>query len=326
MAAKPPKLTLAVLLRTNLPLILILVFVALLGLANVLMVNQRIVLYLFYIPVVLAAWRLSGREAISVAILAAVMVQAYTLFIPGKIDAPMPKGFFWAELASWGGILVVTAWVISTLRTTNRRATANLEQAYRGVLEILSKFIQAVDTDTASHSVRVSAWSVRIAQEMGLDQSTVEKARVAGLLHDVGKTEVSLALLRKSASLSAEEKAAIGKHAAQGATLIESVGHMLAHVANAVEDHHEKFDGSGTKGLKGEAIPLVARIIAAADAFDAMTSDRPYRKGMSFFEARDTVMAESGTHFDPEVAAALKRIVDRDGEAAISEIAATADV
>jgi putative nucleotidyltransferase with HDIG domain len=162
----------------------------------------------------------------------------------------------------------------------------------------------------------VSAWAVRIAKTMGLDQATIEEARVAGLLHDVGKTEVSVMLLRKSASLSAEERAQIGTHVTRGAEILGSVGGMLAHVADAVEMHHEKFDGSGYKKLKGEQIPLLARIVAGADSFDAMVSDRPYRKGMALVEARDTLVAASGTHFDPNVVAALKTIVDNDWDAA----------
>jgi HD-GYP domain-containing protein (c-di-GMP phosphodiesterase class II) len=117
---------------------------------------------------------------------------------------------------------------------------------------------------------------------MDLDRQTIEETRVAGLLHDVGKVEISVSLLRKSASLSADERVAVGKHVAGGAAMVACVGQMLGRVAYAVECHHEKFDGSGLKGLQGDAIPLVARIIAAADAFDAMISDRPYRKACRF--------------------------------------------
>jgi putative nucleotidyltransferase with HDIG domain len=263
--------------------------------------------------VIVAAFRLAKVHAVALASLAAGMVLAYTALVPGRLFVKADLAA-WAELCAWGGILVVTAWVVSALRETLARAMADLEHAYRGVLEILSKFIQTVDTDTASHSVRVGLLAARIAQELGMERVAVEETRVAGLLHDVGKTEVSVGLLRKTASLSAEERAAVEKHVARGASMVGAVGDMLSHVADAVEAHHEKFDGSGYMGLKGEAIPRVARIIAAADAFDALTSDRPYRKAMSAFDARDSILAAAGTHFDPEVAEALKRIVDVDGE------------
>ena len=305
-------------LRTKPTLILLLAFVVLLGLANLLVINQRVTLYLFYVPVIAGAWYLPKRDAAGVALLAAVMVLAYVFFIPNRMAGPSAPVYVWAELAAWGGILVVTGWMVAVLRAANAKAMWNLERAYQGVLEILSKFIRTVDTDTADHGVRVSAWSVRIAQAMGLDRQTIEEARVAGMLHDVGKVEVSMTLLRKSAALSAEEQVEVGKHTTGGAAMLESVGDMLAHVADAVEAHHEKYDGSGTRGLKGEAIPLLGRIIAAADAFDAMISDRPYRKGMTVFAARDTLMAAGGTHFDPKVLATLKKIIDEDGEGAIA--------
>ena len=306
--------------RARPALLLLLAFMVLLGVVNFLVVNQRVMLYLFYVPVIAGAWYLPKRDATGVALLASLMVVAYFFFIPTRLSSASSPHYVWAELAVWGGILVVTAWMVAALRASNARAMWNLEQAYQGVLEILSKFIQTVDTDTANHSVRVSAWSVRIAQAMKLEHQTIEETRVAGMLHDVGKVEVSIGLLRKSASLSAAERAEVGKHAAGGAAMVACVGEMLARVADAVECHHEKFDGSGLKGLKGEQIPLVARIITAADAFDAMISDRPYRKGMSVFEARDSIMAAAGTHFDPKVLDALRLIIDQEGEGAIASL------
>jgi len=298
--------------------LLLLAFVALVGLLNVLVTSQRVMLYLFYLPVVAGAWTLPKRDAVLIALVAAGLVVSYVLFVPGKLAGPLAVANLWADLTVWAGILVVTAWLVAALRQFVATAMWNLEQAYRGVLEILSKFIQTVDTDTAAHSVRVSAWSVRISQAMDLPASTVEQARIAGLLHDVGKVEVSVEILRKSAALSDEEKVEVGKHTAGGAQMLGSIGGILAHVADSVEAHHEKYDGSGPKGLKGDAIPLLARIIAAADAFDAMISDRPYRKGSSIFEARDALMAASGTHFDPKVLAALKRVIDHEGDAALT--------
>jgi putative nucleotidyltransferase with HDIG domain len=307
-------------LRARPSLFLLLAFVILLGAANVLIVNQRVTLYLFYVPVIAGAWYLPRRDAAGVAILAAALVFAYIFFLPTKMGSGTGSQFVWAELTVWGGILVVTAYMVGTLRASIARAMWDLQQAYQGVLEILSKFIQTVDTDTANHSVRVSALSVRIAQAMNLDRQSIEEARVAGLLHDVGKVEVSIGLLRKSAALSADEKAAVGKHVAGGAAMVACVGGMLGRVADAVECHHEKFDGSGLKGLKGQSIPQVARIIAAADAFDAMISDRPYRKGISVFDARDSIMAVSGVDFDPKVIQALHQVIDNEGEAATSPL------
>jgi putative nucleotidyltransferase with HDIG domain len=301
-------------------LLLLVVFLVLLGLVNWLVVNQKVVLYVFYVPVVFAAWLLPKRDAVSVAILAAMMVVAFAFFIPGKLATAGGHHMLWAELGIWGGILVVTAYMVALLRAWTMEAMRNLQRAYGGVLSILSKFIQTVDADTEAHSTRVSAWSVRLAEELGLSKALVEETRIASLLHDVGKVDVSVELLRKAAELSDEEVTQVRQHTIRGAAMIKPVGGMLSHIADAIESHHEKYDGSGYKGLKAEQIPLVARIIAVTDAFDALLSDRPYRKGVGIFEAMDAIIASSATHFDPKIVAALKKIVDREGERAVPDV------
>ena len=305
-------------------LIALVVFVLLLGLINWLLVGQHLILYLFYVPVVIGAWFLPKRHAVGVALLAAGLVVNYALYIPGKLAAPAAGAMLWADLGIWGGILVVTAYLVATLRAWTEEAMRNLHRAYRGVLSILTKFIQTVDADTEAHSVRVSAWGVHIAQAMGLERSAVEEVRIAGLLHDVGKVEISVDIIRRAAALSKEDKSLIQAHPASGAALVKPVGGMLASIADAIESHHEKVDGSGYNGLRGEQIPLTARILAVADAFDAMISDRPYRKGTGVFEALDEIAAGTSTHFDPRVAAALKKVVHENGEHAVSLVASEA--
>jgi putative nucleotidyltransferase with HDIG domain len=236
------------------------------------------------------------------------------VLFPQRLMGAVKPVVLWGDLTLWGGVLIVTAYVISTLRTTAKEAMLDLNRSYEGVLAILSKFIQIVDTDTASHSVRVSNWCVRIAKRMQLKGNVVEQCRVAGLLHDVGKAEVSTALLHKAASLSTGEKKDVSQHVDCGAALLHPIGGMLEAIAAAVENHHEKWDGSGYKGLKGEEIPLVARIVAVADAVDAIMSDRPYRKGASSFQAMDIVISSAGSHFDPQVVEAMKMAVRADEE------------
>ena len=306
-------------LRVRPGLVPLLVFTILLGLINLLVVNQKVVLYIFYLPVVFAAWMLPKRDAVGVAALGAVMVMAYAVFLPGHLLYSPDRVLVLAEVAAWGGILIVTAYLVSTLRIRTQEALRNLQQAYSGVLAILSKFIQTVDTDTEAHSVRVSAWGVCIGKELGLDKSTIEEIRIGGLLHDIGKVEVSVKILRKAAALSEEEQEEMRKHISIGSAMIKPVGGMLSHIADAIEAHHEKYDGSGYMGLKGEQIPLVARIIGVADVFDALLADRPYRKGMGTIEAMSTIVASAGSHFDPKVVAALQKIIDRGGEQAVSQ-------
>lgn len=304
--------------QTRPDMALLVVFVILLGLINWLLVEQRVVLYLFYLPVVFAAWFMPKRQAVGVAILAALLVVAYAFFIPGRLAVAKQNVFLWADLAIWGGILVVTAYMVSTLRLWTEQAMRNLDRAYRGVLSILSKFIKIIDADTEAHCVRVSAWAARLAEAMGLDRSSVEEARIAGLLHDVGKVDISVELIRKAAALSEEDQVEIQTHPSHGAALVKPVGGVLAKIADAIESHHEKVDGTGYRGLKGEEIPILARIVAVADALDAMVSDRPYRKGMGLFEALDAVVAGAGSHFDSKVVAVLQKIIDEEGEQAIA--------
>ncbi len=307
------------LFRVRPGLLPLVIFTILLGVANVLVVNQRVVLYLFYIPVIFAAWWLPKRHAVGVAGLAALMMIAYALFRPDKMVTRADTAYLWTELLIWGGILVVTAYVICTLRGWTQDAMRNLQRAYSGVLSILSKFIQTVDADTEAHSVRVSAWSVRIGEELGLEGELIEEIRIAGLLHDVGKVDVSVEILRKAAALSEDEQEKVREHTTRGAAMIKPVGGMLSHIADAIEAHHEKYDGSGYAGLKGEDIPMVSRVIAVADAFDAMMSDRPYRKGLGIFKAVDSIVGSSGSHFDPKVVAVLQKIINRDGERAFDQ-------
>jgi putative nucleotidyltransferase with HDIG domain len=295
-------------------------FTALLGVMNILLVNQKIILYVFYLPVIMAAWTLRKRHAVSVAVLAAVLVVAFALFLPRSLVYAGSTSLLWAELAIWGGILVVTAYMVSTLRSWTEEAMRSLERAYSGVLAILSKFIETIDADTEAHCVRVAAWAVTISRELGLKSNLVEEVRIAALLHDVGKVNVSVDILRKAAALSTDERRTIQEHAAGGADLVRPIGGILANIADAVEAHHENYDGTGYAGLTGDEIPLAARIIAVADVFDALLSDRPYRKSIGVFNALDNIVNSSGSRFDPKAVAALEAIINRGGEEVVAQV------
>jgi putative nucleotidyltransferase with HDIG domain len=306
--------------RVHPGLVPLLIFTALLGLMNILVVNQRLVLYLFYFPVVVAAWTLRKRDAVGVAGLASALVGAYAVLLPESLVDARGVSLLWAELIIWSGILIVTAYAVATLRQQIDKALHSLERAYKGVLAILSRFIQTTDADTEAHCVRVAAWGVSLGQQLGMDRTMIEKIRIAGLLHDVGKVDISVEVLRKAAALSEQEREAVREHAARGAEMVRSVGGILADIADAIETHHESYDGSGYKGLKGEEIPLVARVIAVADVFDALLSDRPYRKSIGIFNALDNVVASSGSQFDPRIVEALRSIIHRGGEEVVEEV------
>lgn len=153
---------------------------------------------------------------------------------------------------------------------------------------------------------------MEIAVAMELPRKDVENVRVAGLLHDIGKVEISGEILRKAAELTTDEKEIMGEHTVKGAYLLTSVGSVLKEVVPIVISHHKYFMDQKAQSDRGEEspnIPLGARILAVADAFDAMTSDRPYRKGMPPWEAMEEVVRNAGKEFDPRVVEAFKEVI-----------------
>jgi putative nucleotidyltransferase with HDIG domain len=213
-------------------------------------------------------------------------------------------------LSSWGGFLILAGVAVGTLYERNEQRLHELRQAYIGILEILSKYLESTDRYTKGHSVRVSELAMEIAIAMELHRTEVENIRVAGLLHDIGKIEVSGEVLRKAAELSKEERELIDSHTVKGAYLLFAVGSVLKEVVPIVVAHHKYFvDTLDSKDNDKLKVPLGARIVAVADAFDAMTTDRPYRKGMVPWEALNELVSKAGTQFDPKVIEAFKRII-----------------
>jgi diguanylate cyclase (GGDEF)-like protein len=170
----------------------------------------------------------------------------------------------------------------------------------------LVRFVDARDPSTASHSQIVSSLAEAIGMELGLDPEAIERLRLAGLLHDLGKIGLPDAILQAPRALTDEEFAIVRRHPEFGHALLDGLG--VEPVNEWVRHHHEHWDGSGyPNGLTGEEIPLGARIILVADAFEAITADRPYRKAQSADAALAELRRNSGSQFDPDVVAALAR-------------------
>jgi len=197
---------------------------------------------------------------------------------------------------------------IAYLATTFNDMTAALqaqirerEEAYFRNLEALARAIDARDPYTFEHSARVAAISQELAEAMGLPPTDLVTLRRAGLLHDIGKIGVPDRILGKTSPLTDEEWASIRRHPVIGFDMLKDVP-FLQPSLDPVRHHHERWDGEGYPDrLKGISISPLARIVTVADAFDAMTSDRPYRKGFSFEFAAKTIMSEAGRQFDPAV-------------------------
>ena len=193
----------------------------------------------------------------------------------------------------------------------NARLLANLEELFIGTVKSLSSAIDAKSKWTAGHSERVTKYAVQIGKEMGLSEKELKNLELAGLLHDIGKIGTYEAILDKQGKLTEDEIKLIRQHTVKGAEILSPIK-QLKEIIPAVKYHQEFYDGSGyPDGLRGEAIPLFAQIIGAADAIDAMSADRPYRKGKSM----DTVVEElkrcSGTQFDPTVVESFLRAIQK---------------
>jgi putative nucleotidyltransferase with HDIG domain len=147
----------------------------------------------------------------------------------------------------------------------------------------------------------VSVYAARIAAHLSLPFEQIEDVRAAALLHDIGKLDISRDLLYKAARLTRDEYEEIQQHVTKGVAILETVGGSLRRVIPIVLAHHDKFNGSGYHSTQGDAIPIEARIISVADVYDSLTSDRPYRKAMSPYDAKDIILKGRSTDFDPRV-------------------------
>jgi putative nucleotidyltransferase with HDIG domain len=214
------------------------------------------------------------------------------------------------DMTTWGLMLMLTAYAMGTLHERQESRTRELRQTYQGVLMILRQFISK-DKYTENHSYRVSVYAVSIAQVMGLSSEQHEIIRAAALLHDIGKLDISREVLHKAAELSKREISEVRSHVNRGVQLLEPVSASMGRILPIILAHHDRFDGSGYTGTAADDIPLEARVIAVADVYDALTSDRPYRKALPPREARDVVIAGQGTDFDPNVVAAFRRAYER---------------
>ena len=192
---------------------------------------------------------------------------------------------------------------------SNANLMKELDQLNWGTLTALARAIDAKSPWTAGHSERVTGWALKMGRVLGLSQEEIDTLRRGGLLHDLGKIGVPAEILDKPGKLTAEEEQIMRQHCRLGARILEPIS-AYAEAIPMVLQHHERFEGIGyPDGLAGGAISFGARIFAVADAFDAMTSDRPYRKAMSRERAIEIIKQESGKQFDPNMVKAFLEVM-----------------
>jgi putative nucleotidyltransferase with HDIG domain len=293
----------------NKELLLILSIIGAAGIVNFFIAGQRLVLTFYNLPTLLAAYYFGRRRAVEAAVASILFVVWMNLMKPtvlgGNLEWRTQGLLAWSDLGVWAGFLLISAYATGSLYELGERRLNELRDTYYGVLQILNQFV-GNDKFTQNHSYRVSVYATTIAAEMRLPDQQIEDVRAAALLHDIGKLEISRDILYKAARLDDDETEEMKSHVERGIKILNPVGGSLRRVLPIILAHHDKFDGSGYHPMKGEEIPIEARIITVADAYDAMISDRPYRKAMSPIEGRDAILKGVGHDFDPAVVKAFE--------------------
>jgi HD-GYP domain-containing protein (c-di-GMP phosphodiesterase class II) len=216
-------------------------------------------------------------------------------FEPGALLLPIP--------------LVLLLMLFARERRRKLDSLIELSGAYRGTAFLLGDVIEADDTYTGEHSRQVVDLVTAVVEQLSLSARDSRLAELTALLHDVGKIRIPASIINKPGPLDQEERALMETHTTEGEQLLKRVGGLLGEVGTIVRSCHERWDGGGyPDGLAGAEIPLVARLVCCCDAYNAMTTDRPYRKALSPAAAIAELRANAGTQFDPDVVAAVLRV------------------
>jgi putative nucleotidyltransferase with HDIG domain len=263
----------------------------------------------FYLPIIIAGYYMGRKTAVLSAFLTFLFVFISYLLFPDSFVVMEKSGpAVLISLTAWGSFLILTSAALGFLYEEKEKKIIDLQKAYNGILEILTKYLEDTDKYTQGHSVRVAGMAVEVARAMGLSNHEVEIIRAAALLHDIGKIDIDLAILNKKGVLTPAERKIMDSHAEKGAEILSMAGGMLREAIPIVRAHH-RFYCEGDNSSHGREIPLGAYIIAVADSFDAMTSDRPYRKALPPRLALLEVERESGRQFNPEVVSIFKSLI-----------------
>jgi len=264
--------------------------------------TQRMILGLYTLPTLFSAYRYGRRHAVLTAIGSAGIVGLVVYFNPQLLASSSTTLFIddkWFDLAVWAGILVLTAYAMGTLYALREQSIRELREAYQGILLILQTLISK-DKETEDHSVRVANYAAMIARLLKLDEDRIEDVRSAALLHELANVETGHNVLMKAArytQASVDSDRSIGV----GGALPRVLPILLA----------TKHRTSSPFAAGANARPLESNIVAVADVYDSLTSDRPYRKAMSLFDAKVIIERGAGTDFDPRVVKAFIQAFDR---------------
>lgn len=251
---------------------------------------------LYYVPLLLAAAWFSWRGTVL------ATLGASGLYLGHILRDWRGQPMIQAEQAASVATFWLVAIVARSLFARVRAAYEEVRSAHEDTLTALASSLELRERYTAGHSERVRAYTLLLAEQMGLrDHRLLDQFAAGALFHDIGKIGIPDDVLLKEGPLDSRQWRVMQSHPELGAALVGKV-RSLAHTRDLVRSHHERFDGSGyPRGLRGEGVPLGARIFAVADTFDAMTTTRPYRSAMTFEEALQAIRDGSGKQFDPRV-------------------------
>ena len=268
--------------------------------------------YLYYIPIVFGAFFYGIAGGLMVSSFAAL---TYSIFISAS-GIPYENRDLFPGVLSFLLIGLLTGLLSSRLERRVKQVLklyGEVTDAYMGAVRALAVAVDEKDHYTRTHSENVTKYAVAVSKELGFSQEKVKEIERASRLHDIGKIGIHDYILTKADKLTSEEWDEIRLHPSKGAKILEPL-HFLGEIVDIIKYHHERYDGRGYPSSKEKGnIPLGSRIIAVADAFDAMTSDRPYRKSMGRDVAIEELKKNSGTQFDPDVVRAFLAVLEKHG-------------
>jgi len=274
---------------------------------------ESTLLFLLYLPMLAAAIRLDLRRTV----LSATAVSAIVVWMWSVAEGGWPalgSAAVRVGLFSFGGFILAiffgTLAQETRLSMARHRSNIELSQAYETTLEGWSRALDMRDNETEGHTQRVTELTMRLARMIGLSEAELVHVQRGALLHDIGKLAIPDSIMFKPAALSDDQVETMRRHPDYAYALLSPIAYLRP-ALDIPYCHHEKWDGTGyPRGLKGEEIPLAARIFAVVDVWDALRSDRPYRSAWTDAKAKDYIRAQAGKHFDPKVVKVFLQIVN----------------
>jgi hypothetical protein len=295
-------------LKIDTELVIVFLLVAITGTVFFFVSNQRAFLNFFYLPVLVSAYFFGRRHATQSAFFSTLLISLIAYYYPSTFTFDTSSEYYrWLDIVTWGGFLMITGYYMGHLYEKKESANREIKKTYKGIVEILSLIIDATDKAAQNHSYRVSVISGMIARDMGLSEVWVENVRIAALLHDLGKLDFGSEVLNKLGNLSSEDCVNIQVRTIRGPDTLEPMCGKILDILPSILYHNEKFDGSGALGMSGDDIPLGARIIAVADAYDSIVAASPSQKGLKPLDAHQEVITHTKI-FDPRVVKAFSSI------------------